>query len=256
MSVFTSVDSHDDPSWVVGYLDRRADAVSRMKQYVATAHARHDPNGLVLDLGCGAGHDLVLLNDAGLRAVGIDPSAILLAAATTRIDHHRTGLARAAGESLPFQDASFDGCRIERVLMHVANPSVVLAEVVRCLRPGGLITVFEPDWSQFRVRGDTGDVKTGWLAGSRHPGIGGDLWRLVEEAGCEVLDRVEELSIWRSLETLDAVIGLENSVRRAVEAGRIDSNEADQWLERQTARQARGEFLALASKILVVATTR
>jgi SAM-dependent methyltransferase len=160
------------------------------------------------------------------------------------------------GESLPFRDGSFDGCRIERVLMHVANPLTVLTEVVRCVRPGGLVTVFEPDWSQFRVREDSGEVTAGWISNARHPGIGGDLWKLLEVTDCEILDRVEELSVWRSLETLDMVIGLRSSLRRAVEAGRISGDEAEQWVHRQTGRQARGEFLALASKVLVVATTR
>ncbi|HXW34013.1 MAG TPA: methyltransferase domain-containing protein [Acidimicrobiales bacterium] len=254
MSIFTAVDSYGDPSSIVRYLDRRADAASRMKHYVAAAHARHDPHGRVLDLGCGVGHDLILLNGAGLTAVGVDPSAILLAEATKRIDVTRSSLIRADGESLPFPESSFDGCRIERVLMHVVDPSVVLAEVVRCVCPSGLITVFEPDWSRFSVREDSGDVSSGWIAGQRHPDIGGDLWRLVEEAGCKVVDRVEELSIWRSLEALDEVIGLEDSVRRAVEQGRIDANEADQWVQRQRARQARSEFLAFATKVLIVAT--
>ena len=32
---------------------------------------------------------------------------------------------RALGEALPFSDGVFGGCRIERVLMHVAEPAVV-----------------------------------------------------------------------------------------------------------------------------------
>jgi SAM-dependent methyltransferase len=256
MSVFTSVDSHGDPSLVVSYLDQTAEAESGMKHYVAAAHARHHAHGLVLDLGCGAGHDLVLLADAGLQAVGVDPSSVLLRAAAQRIEGIPNSLVRAVGESLPFRDGSFDGCRIERVLMHVANPLTVLTEVVRCVRSGGLVTVFEPDWSRFRVREDSGEVTAGWMSSARHPGIGGDLWKLLERADCELLDRVEELSVWRSLETLDMVIGLRSSLRRAVEAGRISGDEAEQWVQRQTDRQARGEFLALASKVLVVATTR
>jgi SAM-dependent methyltransferase len=256
MSVFTSVDSYGDSSAVVRYLDRTAAAASGMKHYVAAAHVRHNPHGVVLDLGCGAGHDLSFLNDAGLRAVGIDPSAALLEVAAQRIDHARSSLVQAVGESLSFQDASFDGCRIERVLMHAVKPSMILAEVVRCVRPSGLVTAYERDWSRFLVGEDAGEVTTGWIAGSRHPGIGGDLWRLLEEAGCDVMDRVEELSIWRSLETLDAVIGLENSVRQAVGSGRIEAGEAQRWIQRQTARHARGVSRTLVPKVLVVAVKR
>ena len=137
--------------------------------------------------------------------------------------------------------------------MHVVDPAVVLAEAVRCLRMRGLITVYEPDWSEFRVRDDSGDQRTGWIAGSRHPGIGGDLCKLLEEAGCEVLDRVEERSIWRSLNVLDAVIGLDASIQRAIDLGGIRQEDAERWIEAQRAREEAGQFVAIARKILVVA---
>jgi SAM-dependent methyltransferase len=253
---FTSVDTEGDPDLVVTYLDQIANAASGMKHYAMAAHALRRPEGPILDLGCGAGHDLVLLNSVGLRAIGVDPSSVLLEVASNRVDRELTSLARASGESLPFTSDSFSGCRIERVLMHVIDPAVVLAEAVRCLRVGSLITVYEPDWSEFRVRDDSGDQRTGWIAGSRHPGIGGQLWELLEEAGCEVLDRVEERSIWRSLTVLDAVIGLEVSIQRAIDLGRIGQQDAARWLEGQRAREAVGAFFAIAPKILVVAVRR
>jgi hypothetical protein len=79
------------------------------------------------------------------------------------------------------------------------------------------------------------------------------LWSLIEEAGCEVLDRVEELSVWRSLAVLDRVIGLEASIARAVGAGRISEEESDRWVAAQRQRDARGEFRSTIPKVLVVA---
>jgi len=253
MSGFSDVDVAADPQLLVAYLNGTARAAASMKQYAAMAHALREPRGLVLDLGCGAGHDLVLLASLGLRPLGVDPSAVMLGAATSRITGGPSVLVRAVGETLPFRDRSLGGCRIERVLQHVLDPSAVLAEAVRCLRPGGLITVFEPDWDSFRVAGEVGDNVVGWLNGARHPGVGGLLWTLVEEAGCEVLDRVEELSVWRSLAVLDRVIGLEASIARAVRARRISQEEADRWVAAQRERDARGEFRSRIPKVLVVA---
>ena len=104
---------------------------------------------------------------------------------------------RALGEALPFSDGAFGGCRIERVLMHVAEPAVVLGEACRCVESGGLVTVLEPDLARLEVTSDVLAPGAGWLSGVAHPVVGGELWRLVEEAGCQVLDRVEELSVWR-----------------------------------------------------------
>ena len=241
MSVFSSVDSSGDPARVTRYLDHTAIAAFGMKHYVMAAHALRRPEGLVLDVGCGAGHDLDLLVSAGLRPVGVDPSAELLRAAG-----ERTGwtvpLLRARGEALPFADGSLAGCRIERVLIHVVDPTPVVTEIVRCLRAGALVTVYEPDWDGFTVRTSEGDEPCGWICSVRHPGAGSESWNLVEKAGCDVLDRVEELSIWRSLAVLDRVVGLTPSIDKAVLAHRITRERADQWLIEQRDRDAHGAF--------------
>ena len=78
MSVFSRVDASDDPDAAVGYLDRIAGAQRGMKHYAAAAHAGRRPRGFVLDVGCGAGHDLLLWQEAGLRVVGIDPSLTMV----------------------------------------------------------------------------------------------------------------------------------------------------------------------------------
>jgi hypothetical protein len=92
-------------------------------------------------------------------------------------------LVRADGGRLPLRTGGLGGCRMERVLMHVEDPGAVLAEVARCVRPGGLVTVCEPDWSRFAVRSDVIPGPVGWMSGARHPGIGGELWGLMEDAG-------------------------------------------------------------------------
>ncbi len=123
MSVlFSAVDDADDPGRAISYLDVIADAATGMKHYAAAAHAQRRPQGLVLDLGCGSGHDLVLLARLGVSAVGVDPSAVLLASARERAGC--VPLVRAVGEALPFADRTIAGCRIERVFIHVDDPVV------------------------------------------------------------------------------------------------------------------------------------
>jgi SAM-dependent methyltransferase len=251
--MFSSVDVADDPTRAISYLDHTRRAESGMKHYATAAHALRSPHGFVLDVGCGVGHDLRLLAAANMTPVGIDPSAVLLAVARER-GGAASPLLQANGQALPFRDASIAGARIERVLQHVAEPVVVLDEVVRCLRPGALLTVFEPNWPGFTVRSESGDEGCGWLSVVRHPEIGGSLWSMIEAAGCSVLDRVEELSVWRTLDVLDDTIGLERSIAHAVENGRISSAAADGWLREQRALDERGDFYATMPKILIVAT--
>jgi SAM-dependent methyltransferase len=224
-----------------------------MKHYVAAAHALRHPSKPVLDLGSGTGHDLALLASFGLRAIGVEPSETMLAAALTRARGRRGGLVRAVGEALPFSDGAFGGCRIERVLMHVAEPTAVLREARRCVERDGLVTVLEPDHLRLEIASDVLPANAGWLSGVAHPGVGGELWPLIEEAGCQVLDRVEELSVWRSLATLEHVAGFPASVDRAVAAGRLGAAVARRWVEEQYRRDAEGRFEAKVPKVLIVA---
>lgn len=106
----------------------------------------------VVDVGCGVGHwGRTLLPwlhpDATLIGVDREPSFVEQATAAasergiTRRASYRTGVA----EALPVPDASADLVTCQTVLMHVADPAAVLAEMRRVLRPGGLLFVAEPN---------------------------------------------------------------------------------------------------------------
>jgi SAM-dependent methyltransferase len=45
----------------------------------------------------------------------------------------------ADGHFLPFRDASFDGVAAQAVLEHVIDPAIVVSEIYRVLKPGGIV---------------------------------------------------------------------------------------------------------------------
>ena len=99
---------------------------------------------LVLDLACGTGDFCNDLQAAGLRAIGFDNSAGMLAAATTPAP-----LVLADALMLPVPDASADGITCGFALRNVADLGGFFAEVARVVRPGGrigLLEVAEPRW--------------------------------------------------------------------------------------------------------------
>ena len=79
------------------------------------------------------------------------------------------------------------------------DPAPLLREARRCVRRGGLLTVFEPDWATMRVESEHFETDASWLANVRQPDIGANLEALVERAGAGVVDVVEEHSVWPSL---------------------------------------------------------
>lgn len=252
MSNFSAVDATPDPGSLVAYLEATDNGLAAMKSYVAAAAARAVPaGGLVLDLGCGVGFDLARLEAAGLTAVGIDPSAVMLDQARARVDDDRSRLALADGARLPFAAASLDGCRVERVLQHVDDPAAVVAEVRRVLRPGGFFAAFEPDHTSFRVVSEAGDDFLWRWMRARHKAIGAELPALLEDHGFVIDDVVTESSRGTSFD--DLPVDAAAVVRRAIVDGKTDDATAWSWLAEQRERTAAGTFRATWVKILVVA---
>ena len=93
----------------------------------------------VLEVGCGAGVDLVRFARGGARVVGVDlaPSAIALARANFAQQHLTADLRVANGEALPFADNSFDLVFAHGVVQYTPDPATLVAECHRVLRPGG-----------------------------------------------------------------------------------------------------------------------
>lgn len=250
MSHFSSVDTSPEPSALIDSLDRTAVGLGAMKRYVAYRLALLTDEGWVLDIGCGAGHDLALLTHEGCEPVGVDASAVMLTETRRRCS---APLVRSVGERLPFRASTFDGCRIERVLMHADDPRRVLEEVRRVLRPGGFIAVFEPDWTSLRLDTVLGAARSIPAALSRcqWPDIGGALADLVEEVGFEIVDEVTEASRCGALQRVP--LDVDALLQRAVDERRIDRGLAVAWLAEQRARDAAGTFRARWKKHLIVA---
>lgn len=106
-------------------------------------HRRQSEAADVLDIGCGVGEMHPRLRASGHRLYGVDPSLASLRKAFRRNPGDRYLVA--AGDALPFADASFDAVLVVCVLHHVAPEArpPFAREMVRVLRPGGLAAVFE-----------------------------------------------------------------------------------------------------------------
>jgi ubiquinone/menaquinone biosynthesis C-methylase UbiE len=116
------------------------------------------PDSRVLDVGCGTGDDvltLATLVGPGGRAVGVDSSATMIDEASRRAAaaHSSAEFSLGDARSLDFPDASFDGCRAERILQHMDAPEQVVRELARVVRPGGCIVLVEPDYGTLSLTG-------------------------------------------------------------------------------------------------------
>jgi len=111
------------------------------------ALGRVEPGAVVLDLGCGAGTDLLIaaqmVGPAG-RAIGVDmtPSMLEVARASARgMGLGNVELHAALIEALPLEDASVDVVISNGVIDLVPDKDAVFDEIDRVLRPGGRLQV-------------------------------------------------------------------------------------------------------------------
>jgi len=105
------------------------------------------PKGLRwLDVGCGNGAftEEIIERCAPIRVIGVDPSndQLTYARARSAAAEFRVGDAQA----LPFDDDEFDVAVMALVISFVPDPAKAAAEMVRVVRPGGLIASYMWDY--------------------------------------------------------------------------------------------------------------
>jgi SAM-dependent methyltransferase len=93
----------------------------------------------VLDVGCGAGTELVRFAKGGAHVTGVDisPSAIALARENFRQQGLDADLREADGERLPFPENSFDLVYAHGVVQYTTGDRALVDECRRVLVPGG-----------------------------------------------------------------------------------------------------------------------
>jgi SAM-dependent methyltransferase len=111
------------------------------------ALGRIEPGEVVLDLGCGAGTDLLIaaqMTGPEGRVIGIDMTTSMLGRAGSSAEAMGLGnveLHESLIEQLPLEDASVDVVISNGVIDLVPDKDAVFDEIDRVLRPGGRLQV-------------------------------------------------------------------------------------------------------------------
>lgn len=105
-----------------------------------------NPNDVLLDIGVDFGAGLKPIAEKASRIVGIEISSLetQISAYNARQFNNVT-IVQMNGEKLAFPNESFDIVSSLECIEHVQNPTVLLAEIVRVLRPGGIAVISTPN---------------------------------------------------------------------------------------------------------------
>ncbi len=131
----------------------RAEARFRNPWVSACLRERHGVGARVLDIGCGAGFLSNALARDGFDTTGLDASAASLAVARKHDDTKAVRYDSGNALVLPYPSDSFDAVCAMDFLEHVEDPSAVIAESSRVLRPGGtfFFHTFNRNWLAWLV---------------------------------------------------------------------------------------------------------
>jgi demethylmenaquinone methyltransferase/2-methoxy-6-polyprenyl-1,4-benzoquinol methylase len=123
------------------------------------------PGSWALDVASGTGLVARQLAARNLRVVGLDQSEAMLRRGVAGVEGRsadgRVRFVLGRAERLPFGDETFDAVTFTYLLRYVDDPAATITELVRVLRPGGVLASLE-----FHVPPDPW-VQAGWRAYTR-----------------------------------------------------------------------------------------
>ena len=162
------------PGYLHGFTPAERDRLYRQARFLE--HKVHD--GLpfrrarqLIEVGCGVGAqtEILLRHFPDLHVTGVDASESNLAAAREHLAAlgwaaERFELRRMDALRLDFGADSFDAAFLCWILEHVANPTQVLSEVRRVLRPGSPIVCTEVQNATFFIDPYSPNTLAYWMA--------------------------------------------------------------------------------------------
>jgi SAM-dependent methyltransferase len=159
---------------------------------------------------------------------------------------------------LEFSDESFDGCRADRVLMHLTDREQALREMVRVTRSGGRIVVREPDWDTLVIDSLERDLTrqilhTHFDHSIRHAQTGRQLYRLFHQSGLEQIEVADcSTLVLTDFATANRLYGLEDAAAlRKEQAPELAETIAD-WLAELHQADREGRFFSAVTGFTIV----
>lgn len=255
---YSTVDQANDVIFLFRFLDV-ADTVPAIQEYRQQMLdvAPVKPGQRVLDVGCGVGHmALRFAENVGTagEVIGIDKSEIFIREAQRRATQRGLTVEFKVGDAqhLDVPDQSIDLCWTERVLMYLEQPEQAIDEMVRVLKPGGQLIMFDFDYDATIIDGKNREltrrivrilsdsVPSSW--------VGRQAQRLFKERGLEEVKTTIPV-IRTNFMPYKMVFG--GTLSQAVQDGLLEAEElAGWWRDLEQAEQA-GTFFVVSPGFIV-----
>ena len=185
------------PDYTLGFSET---IVQQFRRHTVDSHAAHlrpylEPGLRVLDFGCGPGTITVGLARAvepgEVHGIDMEASQVDIARSVAEAGGHDNATFHVGDVTdLPFEDGFFDLAHGHAIFTHVPDTQAAMSEVMRVLKPGGIISCREAIF-RYSFQAPSFEVlDIGWVmfselvaADDGHPDFGKDLKRHLVEAG-------------------------------------------------------------------------
>ncbi|MFB6253561.1 MAG: methyltransferase domain-containing protein, partial [Halobacteriaceae archaeon] len=247
------------------YLDT-VSGLDAIENYKRRSHQllNPEPGDHLLDMGCGTGDDVIMLAEHvgpdGL-VFGIDRSESIIQTATDRsknISNVSFWVDNAL--DLALDSNVVDGCRSDRVLQHLPDPTIALAEMIRITKPGCQVVMSEPNWNTLEVRIPIADadvtdeiIDIEW-ANERNPRIGSQLYSLARKSGLTDIHVDPITVVITDFEVAEQVFQLENRLKRVKEGDILADRSSKRWISQANQADAKDIFFSSISGFTVAGT--
>ncbi len=245
----------------VAYLDDVAhlDFMRTVKQQVTEMLDLHSGD-TVLDAGCGTGDDaraMAALVAPDGRVTGLDTDESILVEARRRAEGAELPITFVSGDAqrLDFSDDTFTRCRSERMFQHTPDHHAAMRELVRVLRPDGLIVVYDTDWETFII--DANDWQTTralmhvHTAEHRHGWIGRMLPGLMRLSGLHDIRVVPTTLVIRDLALAEHMHTLRRTADFALAQKHVTAEAVESWFADLRQRDAEERFFCAVTAFIV-----
>ncbi len=248
------------------YLEQAAQTFKNIKacSYEMMSISERD---CVLDVGCGPGIDVLqLAKQVGPKGfvVGIDHDSQMISEAKSlaqseniseRVKFHVNDVT-----SLPFENDYFNGCRSERVFMHLPNPLAALQEMHRVTKVNGRVVIAESDWSSLSIDCDAVGTEKKIFQYHRDKIMasgyaGRSLFRFFRISGFSEIDIKIFPVFTTDLSAFSDLVRLEYIEEQALSANAISKQELAKWREQLQNANEQGYFFC-SMNVFVVAGTK
>ncbi|HMO02362.1 MAG TPA: class I SAM-dependent methyltransferase [Oligoflexia bacterium] len=113
---------------------------------ILLAHLSPKPEQLLLEIGCGRGYFINMINKIfNCKAIGIELDSDIAQLAMENLKSNTPLLARANALNLPFNNNTFDRILMTEVLEHIEDDKQALSELIRVSKPGAKVAISVPN---------------------------------------------------------------------------------------------------------------